>query len=188
MLRSDILYLCADITSLLNFLNFLLVSYNRNPLTHDYIVHNQILKEKDAVKYFGVTVHHKLSWNKHICSVVKKASSSTGFFRWNLQIHQKHITANACETLVRPQIEYASTKWDPFTQENQNKIEMVQRRAARFACNNYRRAAKSRPKINKNYIVNFTGATFVLATHVEGSFSSTSLSGDMKIFFIANIL
>ena len=41
---------------------------------------------------------------------------------------------------------------------------------------------------NKNHFVTFTGATFVLATHVEGSFSSTSLSGDMKIFFIANIL
>ena len=40
----------------------------------------------------------------------------------------------------------------------------------------------------KNHFVNFTGATFVLTTHVEGSFSSTSLSGDMKIFFIANIL
>ena len=33
-----------------------------------------------------------------------------------------------------------STIWDPFTQENQIKIEMVQRRAARFACN-YRREA-----------------------------------------------
>ena len=41
---------------------------------------------------------------------------------------------------------------------------------------------------NKNHFVNFTGATFVLATHVEGSFSSRNLSGDMKIFFIANIL
>ena len=36
---------------------------------------------------------------------------------------------------------YASTIWDPFTQENQNEIEMVQRRAARFACNNCRREA-----------------------------------------------
>ena len=141
MLRSAILYLCADITSLLNFLNFLLVSYNRNPLTHDYIVHNQILKEKDAVKYFGVTVDHKLSWNKHTCSIVKKASSSIDVLRQNLQIHQKHITANAYKTLVRPQIEYASTIWDPFIQESQNKIEMVQRRAARFACNNCRHKA-----------------------------------------------
>ena len=108
-------------------------------LTRDYILHNQILKEKDAVKYLGVTVHHKLSWNEHIYSIVKKANSSIGFLRRNLQVHQKHIKANAYKTLVRPQIEYASTIWDPFTQENQNKIEMVQRRAVRFAYNNYRR-------------------------------------------------
>ena len=60
----------------------------------------------------------------------------------NLQIHQKHIKADAYKTLARPQIKYASAIWDPFTQENQNKIEMVQRRAARFACNNYRLASQ----------------------------------------------
>ena len=53
-----------------------------------------------------------------ICSVVKKANSSIGFLRRNLQIRQKDIKANAYKTLVRPQIEYASTIWDPFTQEN----------------------------------------------------------------------
>ena len=118
--------------------NMLRVTRCRNPLIHDYILHNQILKENDAVKYLGVTVHRKLSWNERICAIVKKANSSLRFLRRNLQIHQKHIKANAYKTLVRPQIEYASTIWDPFTQENQNKIEMVQTRAARFACNNYR--------------------------------------------------
>ena len=71
----------------------------RNPVTHDYILHNQILKEKDAVKYLGVTVHHKLSWNEHICSMVEEANSSIGFLRRNLQIHQKHIKANAKRVL-----------------------------------------------------------------------------------------
>ena len=43
--------------------------------------------------------------------------------------------------------------------------------------------------VDKNHFVNFTGAmTFVLATHEEGSFSSTSLSGDLKIFFIENFI
>ena len=74
--------------------NVLRVTRCRNPLTHDYILHNQILKEKDAVKYLGVTVHHKLSWNKHICSKVKKVNSSIGFLRRNLQIYQKHMKAN----------------------------------------------------------------------------------------------
>ena len=74
--------------------NVLQVTRCRNRLTYDYILHNRILKEKDAVKYLGVTVHHKLSWNKHICSIVKKVNSSIGFLRRNLQIYQKHIKAN----------------------------------------------------------------------------------------------
>ena len=77
--------------------NVLRVTWCRNPLTQDYILHNRILKEKDAVKYLGVTVHHKLSWNKHICSIVKKVNSSIGFLRRNLQIYQKHIKANDCK-------------------------------------------------------------------------------------------
>ena len=74
--------------------NVLQVTRCRNRLTYDYILHNRILKEKDAVKYLGVTVHHKLSWNKHICSIVKKVNSSIGFLRRNLQIYPKHIKAN----------------------------------------------------------------------------------------------
>ena len=41
----------------------------------------------------------------------------------------------------------------------------------------------TKPLLNKNHFVNFAGTAFVMATHVEGSFSSTSLSGDMKIVF-----
>ena len=85
--------------------NVLRVTRSRNPFTNDYILHNQILKEKDAVKSLGVTVHHKLSGNEHICSIVKKANSSIGFLRRNLQIHQKHIKANTYKTLAGPQIE-----------------------------------------------------------------------------------
>ena len=66
----------------------------RRPLVYDYVLHSQPLEEKDAVKYLGVTVHHKLSWNEHICNIVKKANSSIGFLRRNLQTHQRHIKSN----------------------------------------------------------------------------------------------
>ena len=84
-----------------------------------------------------------------ICSIVKKANSPVGFLRQNLQIHQKHIKANAYKTLVWPQIKYASTMRDPFTQENQNKSEMVQRRATCFVCNNYRCEASVTTMLDK---------------------------------------
>jgi hypothetical protein len=43
----------------------------------------------------------------------------------------------AYNTFVRPSLKYASTVWDPHTQANINKVESIQRRAARFATNNY---------------------------------------------------
>ena len=39
--------------------------------------------------------------------------------------------------LVRPQVEYWSVVWSPYTKENKGKIEMVQRRAARWVSNDY---------------------------------------------------
>jgi hypothetical protein len=41
----------------------------------------------------------------------------------------------AYNTFVRPSLEYASTVWDPHTQDNINKVESIQRRAARFVTN-----------------------------------------------------
>ena len=43
--------------------------------------------------------------------------------------------------LVRPLLEYASSVWDPHTTADIHKIEMVQRRAARFVIGNYRQTS-----------------------------------------------
>ena len=45
------------------------------------------------------------------------------------------------QTYVRPIVEYASSVWDPVGEGNsvlQNKLEMVQRQAARFVYNDWR--------------------------------------------------
>ena len=39
--------------------------------------------------------------------------------------------------IVRPHLEYASTCWNPYTKRNIDKLEAVQRRAARFVLNLY---------------------------------------------------
>ena len=40
-------------------------------------------------------------------------------------------------SMVRPTLEYASASWDHYMTEDINRLEQVQRRAARFAHNNY---------------------------------------------------
>ena len=40
-------------------------------------------------------------------------------------------------SIVYPQLEYASTVWDPVTKSNIAKVESVQRHAARFCFNDY---------------------------------------------------
>jgi ribonuclease P/MRP protein subunit RPP40 len=110
---------------------------SKTPKIHDYKLHDHILQAEERTKYLGVTIDSKLCWNTHIDNITKKANSSLAFLRRNLQISQSHIKANAYTTLVRPQLEYAASVWDPYTKEKQKQLEMVQRRAARYVCRNY---------------------------------------------------
>ena len=40
-------------------------------------------------------------------------------------------------TLVRPLVEYVSSVWDPYIQGNIQKVDMVQREAARYVTNKH---------------------------------------------------
>ena len=88
-----------------------------------------------------MVINKTLSWNNNINDVTKKANASLGFLRRNLRIGHEKFKTSAYFTFVRPQLEYAAAIWDPYTQTYKNKIEMVQRRAARYVCNNYNREA-----------------------------------------------
>lgn len=64
-------------------------------------------------------------------------NSIQGFLRRNLQIRNEKTKAAAYFSLVRPIPEYCSTVWSPYTAEKIHKVEMVQRRAARYVTNDY---------------------------------------------------
>ena len=70
-------------------------------------------------------------------NITSKANGTLGFQRRNLKISSKRTKELAYKALVRPTLEYASTVWDPHEKGEVKKLEMVQRRAARFVCGRY---------------------------------------------------
>ncbi len=103
----------------------------------NYILHDQILTITDSTKYLGLTLTSDLKWNTHIGKLTSKANSILALLRRNLKIASQPVKTQAYQALVRPHLEYASTVWDPHTQVNIKKLEMVQRRAARYVCNRW---------------------------------------------------
>ena len=91
----------------------------------------------DSAKHLGVTISKDLSWNTHINNITASENRTLGFVKRNIRTKSKEVRSLAYNSLVRPQVEYASSIWSPYTKENINKIEMLQRRAARWVCNDY---------------------------------------------------
>jgi len=60
-----------------------------------------------------------------------------GFLRRNLRNTKEDTKNKAYMSMVRSNIEYCSTVWNPHHKYQIDKVEMVQRRAARFTTNRY---------------------------------------------------
>ena len=117
------------------------VSRKHHVVENKYYLHGQRLESVKEAKYLGVTITSDMRWNTHIDNITNKANQTLGFLKRNLRVSSPTIKATAYKTLVRPLLEYSSTVWDPHTRENVNKVEAVQRRAARYCANNYQKTA-----------------------------------------------
>jgi len=112
---------------------------NRKPVKHEYELHHTKLQSVKSAKYLGVTLTSNLTWSEHTNNVVSKANKSLGMLQRNLKVAPNTVKSQAYQTLVRPQLEYACTVWDPHTQQDVDRVEAVQRRAARFCFRRYDR-------------------------------------------------
>ena len=110
------------------------------PLNTKSILHNVDLESASAAKYLGITIADDLPWSPHIdnTTISQKANQTLGFLKRNTLVHNKDLKSVAYKTLVRPQLEYASTVWYPHHGKDINKVEAVQRRAARWATRDYK--------------------------------------------------
>ena len=113
------------------------ISRSHNPIKNTYHLHGHTLENVTSAKYLGVTLSKNLSWDIHINNICNKANKILGFLRRNLKIGSTKVKDTAYKTFVRPILEYACTVWDPYTKDQIDQLEAVQRRAARFVVNRY---------------------------------------------------
>ena len=111
-----------------------LMSINQKS-THFYLIDGHILQQVPDNPYLGVTLSDNMKWNSHISKISKKANSTLGFLKRKLKHCPQDSRRTAYLSLVRSTLEYIV--WDPYLQKDIDKLEKVQRQAARFITGNY---------------------------------------------------
>ena len=81
------------------------------------------LGEVESFKYLGVLLHKHLTWSEHISGICNKAKQILGLIYRQFYNHSSPSTVKQLYlSLVRPHLEYACQLWDPYTQNDVNKL------------------------------------------------------------------
>ena len=115
----------------------LCISNKRSPPEKKHTFFGDEREQVEDISYLGITLTSKLKWDQHVSTVSSKASKVLGVVRRNLYNCPRSVRETAYKTLVRPTLEYGSAAWDPYYEKDIQKLEGVQRRAARFCTFNY---------------------------------------------------
>ncbi len=141
----------SDLTALAKWADDWLMEFNSSkcfvltttlktkPSPFNYNLSGKPLERVKSHPYLGVTLDSKHSWIPHLNHTAAKATRSLNYISRNLHNCSPHIKEFAYNLYVRPQLEYASSIWSPYTASGKNKLEKIQARAGRFVTRRFRR-------------------------------------------------
>ena len=113
------------------------VSNKRKNLQTKYFIQNIELTKVSSIKYLGVIIDSKLTFNEHIQVKTKKATTVLNMLRRNLHFAPKSVKIKAFQACVLPIVEYASTCWSPNSLKMTKTLEMILHNGAKFVTNMY---------------------------------------------------
>ena len=106
--------------------------------TRFYTLGGEVINSVSEAQYLGVTFSNSYitrasQWKAHINEIGKKASRKLGFLRRNLGSCPYKLREVGYISLVRSGLEYCGAIWDTTVDCEADRLEMIQRRAARWA-------------------------------------------------------
>ena len=87
----------------------------------------------------GINIDSNLNWSEQCTYVFNKSNFMMSFLERNLIRCPSNVKENCFNALVRPILEYSCTAWDPYRQNQIDRLELINKRAARFITGNYTR-------------------------------------------------
>jgi hypothetical protein len=101
--------------------------------TRNYSPRDQIIPEDSCCKYLGIIVRSDLSWADQVNFTVQKAWKGLHFIMRILKKGYKNTNSLAYTSLVCPILEYGAACWDPYRECQINALDLVQKKAPKFA-------------------------------------------------------
>ena len=102
-----------------------------NNIRHSYHMNGSTMKTTECEKDIDVYMHSSLKPSFHIAEAVKKANRALGVLLRCLTFRDKFHFIRLYKTYVRCHLEYAVQAWNPWTKQDIENIESVQKRAIR---------------------------------------------------------
>jgi hypothetical protein len=106
--------------------NIMRVARSKNPILFNYHLTGHQLVAADTTTYVAVDLSHDLYWSHHIDRTTQKAiNSMLGFLKKNLRITNQETKSAAYFSMVRPNLEYCASIWNPNQKQSMQKLEMT---------------------------------------------------------------
>ena len=109
------------------------VTRKKVPIDFTYTINYRPVRRVQSMKDPGISVTSDLSWNSHINALVSKCNRMMGMIKRSVGYKAPiNVISYLYSTLVRSNLEHCSTVWSPFTFNEMQAVETIQRAATRY--------------------------------------------------------
>ena len=109
------------------------LSRKSHPAQPHIFVAGSPVMQVTSLKYLGVTVSSNLSWSTHIDNTCVRARKQLGLLYRHFHPAGREALSRLYTSTVLPLLDYCACVWDPYQATFSNKLETIQKFAAKLA-------------------------------------------------------